>query len=200
METGYKGFKVELKNNKEFVHCRHTEYKHGEKMFIPGKPEMCWQGFHFCKKIEDVQIFYPLVKKFEVWGIIFRYVVYGEVKAYNKIIHNSNKSCTNTIKIKRFLENSETLTLLKFKKYKTSKVFTNITYDKLQRVEFGITTVLFNSSDLIAAHLRGRNWKREALYSGEVWYKGDNKVLLITNITKGNASKRYKGFTKIHAK
>ena len=59
-------------------------YEIGKKYTITGKLQMCENGFHFCKYLEDIENHYTITK-----SRIF------EVKAEGKIINKWRKSCAS---------------------------------------------------------------------------------------------------------
>ena len=71
-------------------------YEIGEKYTITGKLEMCKNGFHFCKHLEDVENCYRIIK-----SRIF------EVKVEGEIIEEYDKSCAKSIMLVRELSKDE---------------------------------------------------------------------------------------------
>ena len=94
MRTGYKGF--EEKNGK--LYCRGMEYTVGEIAEVPGKPEICKHGIHFCWNLNDVQEYYNL-----------RESVICEVEPLGDIVAASDgkKCCTNKLKVIRVFTKEE---------------------------------------------------------------------------------------------
>ena len=71
-------------------------YEVGKKYTITGELEMCENGFHFCKCLEDVECYYTITK-----SRIF------EVEAEGEIIDKYNQSCTESIILIRELSKEE---------------------------------------------------------------------------------------------
>jgi len=68
MEKGYKGMKSDMT-------CRGFQYEIGKEYHIDGDIKLCENGFHFCKNLKDVFIFYGRDKGnrfFEVEGNIIK--------------------------------------------------------------------------------------------------------------------------------
>ena len=71
-------------------------YEIGKKYTITGKLQMCENGFHFCKYLEDIENHYPIAK-----SRIF------EIEAEGKIIDECDKSCAESIMLMRELSKEE---------------------------------------------------------------------------------------------
>jgi len=96
---GYKGF------NKDLI-CRDFKYEIGNTYEIKEKPIVCEKGFHFCKELKDVFVYYGLHKDYK----------FCEIEAYGDIISDDNeKYCTNKIKIIRELSLDEILDIVGIK-------------------------------------------------------------------------------------
>ena len=87
----YKGFNSDLT-------CQGFKYEIGKKYTHKGKIELCKCGFHACKKLIDVFLFYPFqLEKTRVC----------EVKLSGKIVEDENKSVASKIEILRELSREE---------------------------------------------------------------------------------------------
>ena len=82
---GYKAF------NKDLT-CRNFQYEIGKEFEHKGKIELCKSGFHFCKKIIDIQNYYNL--KNEDTRLC-------EIEATGQVIEGDDKCVTDKIKIIR---------------------------------------------------------------------------------------------------
>ena len=71
-------------------------YEIGKKYTITGKLQMCENGFHFCKYLEDIENHYTITK-----SRIF------EVKVEGEIIEEYDKSCAESIMLVRELSKDE---------------------------------------------------------------------------------------------
>ena len=71
-------------------------YEIGKKYTITGELQMCENGFHFCKCLEDIENHYPITK-----SRIF------EVETEGEIIDEGTKSCTESIVLIRELSKEE---------------------------------------------------------------------------------------------
>ena len=71
-------------------------YEIGKKYTIIGKLQMCKNGFHFCKYLEDIENHYPITK-----SRIF------EVEADGEIIDEGTKFCAESITLIRELSKEE---------------------------------------------------------------------------------------------
>ena len=100
-----KGYKISING-----YCSGSKYEVGETYILKGKLEMCSNGFHFCKNIDDVFKWYHYDKNNT---IIF------EVEALGRIITDNDKCVTNKIKILR---------IVPLKEY--NKLFRNYKFDK----------------------------------------------------------------------
>lgn len=75
-----------------------TKYKSGKTYELTSNPVLCKNGFHFCKKLDDVFCYYDHYDAgFEIYF----------VEALGKTRTKGNKSCTNKIKIIRKLRRHE---------------------------------------------------------------------------------------------
>lgn len=92
---GYKAF------NYDFT-CRDFQYEVGKTYEIEGELELCKNGFHFCKNLEDVFRYYNFIPTTRV----------AEVDVLGDVINEGNKSCTDKIKIVRELSLSEQLEIM----------------------------------------------------------------------------------------
>ena len=88
---GYKGF------NKDMT-CRGFQYEIGKEYEHKGSIELCDRGFHFCKKIADVQNFY---------NITGENCILCEIEATGQVIEGDNKCVTDKIKIIREISKEE---------------------------------------------------------------------------------------------
>ena len=82
---GYKGFDKDLK-------CRGFQYEIGKEYVHDGEIKLCKEGFHFCKKIIEVNNFYSV----EAGDVRI-----CEVEATGQVIEGEDKCVTNKIKIIR---------------------------------------------------------------------------------------------------
>ena len=89
-----KGFKA---FNKDLT-CRNFQYEIGKEYTHNGDIELCHEGFHFCKKIVDIQGYYNL--RDEETRLC-------EIEATGKIIEGDDKCVTDKIKIIRELTREE---------------------------------------------------------------------------------------------
>jgi len=96
MET--KGYKV---FNSDWT-CRGFQYKVGETYEIAEEPELCKQGFHFCKKAVNCFYYYNFNPENKV----------AEVRALGDVDTDGTKSCTNKIQIVREIPRGELLELV----------------------------------------------------------------------------------------
>lgn len=71
-------------------------YEIGKKYTITGELEMCENGFHFCKYLENIEGYYRITE-----SRIF------EIEAESKIIDRVNKSCAESITLIRELSKEE---------------------------------------------------------------------------------------------
>ena len=88
---GYKAF------NKDLT-CRGFQYEIGKEFEYKGKIELCESGFHFCKKIVDIQNYYNLKDK---------NTRLCEIEATGEVIEANNKCVTDKIKIIREISKEE---------------------------------------------------------------------------------------------
>ena len=88
---GYKAF------NKDLT-CRDFQYEIGKEFEHKGKIGLCESGFHFCKKIVDIQNYYNL--KDENTRLC-------EIEATGQVIEGDDKCVTNKIKIIREISKEE---------------------------------------------------------------------------------------------
>ncbi|MEG1313347.1 MAG: hypothetical protein RSD40_03435 [Bacilli bacterium] len=95
MKKGYKGFDKDFK-------CRGFQYEVG-KTYECGKAKVCNCGFHYCKNIKDILIYYPITSRF------------AEIEDLGKTETKDNKSATNKIKIVKELTREELLILFECK-------------------------------------------------------------------------------------
>ena len=91
---GYKAFNI-TKNGKR---CLNYNFENKEIHEIKGELEVCFNGFHFCKKLEDVFDYYKFDKN---------NVAIHEIEALGEVLKDGNKSVTNKLKIGRKLSNKE---------------------------------------------------------------------------------------------
>lgn len=89
MVKGFKGFNQDLT-------CRGFQYEIGKTYEYDGNIELCSQGFHFCRKLQDVHTFYNL-KESRICEIV----------ADGKIIDDDKKSVCARISIIRELSREE---------------------------------------------------------------------------------------------
>ena len=88
---GYKAF------NKDLT-CREFQYEIGKEFEYKGKIELCRSGFHFCKRIVDIQNYYDL--KDESTRLC-------EIEAVGQVIEGNDKCVTDKIKIIREISKDE---------------------------------------------------------------------------------------------
>ena len=88
---GYKGF------NKDMT-CRGFQYEVGKEYEHKGSIKLCDRGFHFCKKIGDVQNFYDITGE--------NYIL-CEIEATGRVIEGDDKCVTDKIKIIREISKDE---------------------------------------------------------------------------------------------
>ena len=88
---GYKAF------NKDLT-CREFQYEIGKEFEYKGKIELCRSGFHFCKRIVDIQNYYNL--KDESTRLC-------EIEAVGQVIEGNDKCVTDKIKIIREISKDE---------------------------------------------------------------------------------------------
>ena len=88
---GYKAF------NKDLT-CRDFQYEIGKEFEHKGKIGLCESGFHFCKKIADIQNYYNL--KDENTRLC-------EIEAIGQVDEGNDKCVTNKIKIIREISKEE---------------------------------------------------------------------------------------------
>lgn len=89
MVKGFKGFNQDLT-------CRGFQYEIGKTYEYDGNIELCSQGFHFCRKLQDVHQFYDL-KTSRIC----------EIEADGKIDNDDIKSVCSRIRIVRELSREE---------------------------------------------------------------------------------------------
>lgn len=89
MIKGFKGFNQDLA-------CRGFQYEIGETYEYNGEIELCSNGFHFCRKLQDVHQFYDL-KTSRIC----------EIEADGKIDNDDIKSVCSRIRIVRELSREE---------------------------------------------------------------------------------------------
>ena len=89
MVKGFKGFSQDLT-------CRGFQYEIGKTYEYDGNIELCSQGFHFCRKLQDVHQFYDL-KTSRIC----------EIEADGKIDNDGIKSVCSRIRIVRELSREE---------------------------------------------------------------------------------------------
>ena len=70
--------------------CMDFTYEVGKTYTFDGELLACKQGFHFCKKLEDVHEYYELFNK---------ETVILKIEVLGKIIDEENKSITNKFKV-----------------------------------------------------------------------------------------------------
>jgi hypothetical protein len=100
---GYKG----LYKDENGYYCtpsndNKTYYEVGKTYTLDSKLIMCLNGFHFCKNLNDVFNYYPLLQ----WTAV------AEVRALGKIDDGENKSVTDKIEIIRILTFNEIINLM----------------------------------------------------------------------------------------
>ena len=88
-----KGFKAFKKG----LICRDFQYELGKDFYFDGKISPCESGFHFCKNLSDVYLYYTFGDYIEV----------GEIESEGEVIDEENKSVTNHIRITRLLGKKE---------------------------------------------------------------------------------------------
>ena len=76
--------------------CRDFTYEVGKTYTFHGGLLMCKQGFHFCKKIDDVLEYYTVKQELKILEI-----------ECEEIECNGNKSLTNKLKVLRVIPVSE---------------------------------------------------------------------------------------------
>ena len=101
MVKGFKGFNQGLT-------CRGFQYEIGKTYEYDGNIELCSQGFHFCRKLQDVHTFYNL-KESRICEIV----------ADGKIIDDDKKSVCARISIIRELSREEIDAVVNTGKYNT---------------------------------------------------------------------------------
>ena len=91
---GYKVFKPDWT-------CRTKQYKVGETATQDGELELCWNGIHFCTKIEDCFRYYPIDPEYKM----------AEVEAIGNVLYSdeNSKCCTNKLRIVREISIQELL-------------------------------------------------------------------------------------------
>ena len=77
--------------------CLSLNYEVGKTYTFNGKLIICQQGFHFCKKLKNVFIYYPNSKELVVF----------EIETLGKVITEEDKSVSDKIKILRILTKNE---------------------------------------------------------------------------------------------
>lgn len=77
--------------------CQNFKFEVGQAYEIQGELKICNNGFHFCKKMEDVLIYYSPQLDF----------ILLEVEPLGDVIDDENKSVTNKIKIIRIIPQEE---------------------------------------------------------------------------------------------
>ena len=82
--TGYKAFNHDLT-------CKNYKYEVGKTHTFNGNVKMCESGFHFCRKMEDILHYYNVLA-FSEYRLF-------KVKDSGTIIHEDNKSVTDTLTI-----------------------------------------------------------------------------------------------------
>ena len=90
-----KGYKV---FNPDWT-CKDFQYEVGQTYIHEGDIELCFQGFHFCKRLHDCFSYYEFNPANKV----------AEVEALGKIVEGPSKFVTNQIKIVRELTWQEVL-------------------------------------------------------------------------------------------
>jgi hypothetical protein len=132
-----KGYKASYNGrcNKDFL------FEVGKTYEFKGEPILCFCGFHFCEKPDDVLIYYPYLLGF----VLF------EVDAIGEVDKGADKSCTNKIEIVRVVPKEEYNKI--FKEYKFD-------FDEkgnctcLSRKNFR-TIYTYNGNSVIYKHLKG---------------------------------------------
>lgn len=99
MIKGYKG----LNENMVATHGNWMQYEIGKWYEIDGKIEPCCHGFHFCKTIEDVTRFYPLLGNTRLF----------EVEADGEMIDIGEKVVCSRIRLIREVPQQEILSYAK---------------------------------------------------------------------------------------
>ena len=102
---GYKAFN-RVEGNKKQGECRGFLFSEGETYSLDGKFKLCANGFHFCK---------DLVLTFEYYGSDLSKFVFAEVEAVGEVVYEEptkHKCATSKIKITRFLNKKEILSIL----------------------------------------------------------------------------------------
>lgn len=90
---GYKAFGEDLT-------CRNFKYKVGKTYSIDEEPVLCEIGFHFCKKLADCYMYYPIHESTRIC----------EVEATGDIVEDSSGKCvTNKITIVREITDPDTV-------------------------------------------------------------------------------------------
>lgn len=90
-----KGYKA-LNKDMRAIHGNGMQYELGKKYTVNGKVILCENGFHFCKKIEYLNIYYDISD-----SRIF------EIEAYGNIEGNSSKYVAESIRLVRELSKEE---------------------------------------------------------------------------------------------
>ena len=80
---------IAFKGTKNFQ-CKDMKYEVGETYNYDKELILCKQGYHFCKKLENINSYYPL---FSPETIILKIEILGD------IIDNSTKSVTNKFRV-----------------------------------------------------------------------------------------------------
>ena len=88
---GYKALNMDMSSA-----YSNMSYEIGKKYTITGKLQMCKNGFHFCKYLEDIENHYPITK-----SRIF------EVETEGEIIDRNIKFCAESITLMRELSKEE---------------------------------------------------------------------------------------------
>lgn len=142
---GYKGFSPGLI-------CRGFQFEIGVNKLVPRTGykdiSLCWNGLHFCKKLENVFSHYANDGK----------NIFAEVEATGKVVDGGDKSCTDELTIIRILPQEEVEDVIKKAKeeYQDNKVYCLHIIKHLQRkYEFsvgGSVALYLNGLDLNRKH------------------------------------------------
>lgn len=97
----YKGAQEGKKGCFWSVYGKQTRYEVGETYETTEQLELCKSGFHFCKTIQSINLFYLLSGR--------RLVVF-EIDVLGDIIEGKDKSVTNKFKINRIVPKAEYFT------------------------------------------------------------------------------------------
>ena len=81
--------------------CKGKRYKVGETATQDGELELCWNGIHFCTKMEDCFQYYDVNPKYKM----------AEVEAIGNVLysHGDSKCCTDKLRIVREISIQELL-------------------------------------------------------------------------------------------